>query len=228
MKSLLLALTTIIASWASAQTPAPLKAQAGDWSTEAAFYAQTGSNFLRFGLNDIKVRNFRTNQKALRMRMLATQNIEKTIIVGTQGNMERNIKEGSIFIAPGFEKHLEGSRRVSPYWGAEAVIGKKFYQYGLTNSTNGQTFSQGGNFNSTTKGAYAFGANMFAGVDYYLGKQIFIGAELGYGFRYEQYGESVVTIENNGNQIDQKSVPMGSNFGLALFANPGIRLGIAL
>lgn len=161
------------------------------------------------------------------MRMLATQNNEKTVIVGIQGNMERSIKEGSIFIAPGFEKHLEGNRRVSPYWGAEAIVGKSFYSYTLTNSMNGQSFSQGGNFKSTTKGAYALGANFYAGVDYYLGKQIFIGAELGYGFRFDQYGESVVIIENNGNQVDDKSVPMGSNFGLALFANPGIRVGIA-
>lgn len=227
MKSLFFAFTVLSATWVSAQTTPKFKPQAGNWSTEATFYAQTGSSFLRLGLNDIKVRKFTSDQQALRMRMLATKNNETTVIVGTQGNMERSIKEGSIFIAPGFEKHLSGTDRLSPYWGLECVIGKAFYEYNLTNSTNGQTFSNGGNFNTTTKKAFSVGANAFAGIDFYLGKQIFIGAEVGYGIMYQQYGESAVTITNNGTNVDNRNVPMGKNFGLTLIANPGIRLGIA-
>lgn len=227
MKSLFFAIATLTTACISAQNTPQFKPQAGDWSTEAAFYAQTGNSFLRVGLNDIKVRKFTTDRKAIRLRMLATQNNETSIIVGTQGNMERTIKEGKIFIAPGFEKHLTGSQRLSPYWGVEGILGKSFYEYNLTNSANGQTFSQDANFNTTTKKAYSLGVNAFAGLDFYLGKNIFIGAEVGYGILYQQYGESLLTVTNNGTPVNNRSVPMGKNFGLTLFANPGIRLGIA-
>jgi hypothetical protein len=225
MKSLLIALGTLLTLNLQAQES--LKPQSGDWSTEATFYAQFGSNALRFGLNDIKVRRFTQENRVQRLRLLATQNNETTIILGGQGNMERNIKEGSVVLAPGFEKHLKGSNRLSPYWGAELIIGKSFYEYNLTNSVNGQSFSQGGNFNTKTQKAFSFGANAVFGADYYISKKLFIGAEVGYGFIHQSFGESSITIENNGNQTDNKTVPMGKTQGLQLFANPGLRLGIA-
>lgn len=228
MKLLISALMAFSTTALAAQTEPTFKPLAGNWSTEATFYAQTGSNALRFGLNDIKIRRFSSDRMAHRLRMLATQNNETTVIVGSMGNMERNIKEESIFIAPGFEKHLPGTNRLSPYWGTELVVGKSFYEYNLTNSTNGQTFTQGGTFNTTTKKSISLGANMIIGADFYLGKQLFIGAEVGYGFIYQNFGNSDVTVKSNGNITDQRSVPMGKNQGLKLFANPGIRVGIAI
>ena len=228
MKLLISAVFAFSTTALAAQTEPQIKPQAGNWSTEATFYAQTGSNALRFGLNDIKIRRFSSDRMVQRFRLLATQNNETTVIVGSMGNMERSIKEGSFFIAPGFEKHLVATRRLSPYWGTELVLGKSFYEYNLTNSTNGQTFTQGGTFNTTTKKSVSMGANMIFGADFYLGKQLFIGAEVGYGFLYQNFGNSHVTVQNNGNITDQRTVPMGKNQGLKLFANPGIRVGITL
>lgn len=227
MKSLLLSVSFFTATLAIAQTESPFKPKAGHWSTEATCFLQTGNNAVRFGLNDIKIRRFNTDQSAHRLRLLATQNKETTIIVGNQGNMERNINEGAVFLAPGFEKHLDGTQRFSPYWGTELLVGKAFYEYNLSNSTNGQTFSDGGNFNTTTKKAYSLGLNFIVGADFYIGKQIFLGAEVGYGFIYQSFGESLVEIKNNGNVVDSKTVPMGKNQGLKLIANPGIRVGFA-
>ena len=77
MKSFIFAITLFTTAWASAQTNPQYKAQAGDWSTEAAFYAQTGNGFLRVGLNDIKVRKFTTDRRALRARLLATKTMKQ-------------------------------------------------------------------------------------------------------------------------------------------------------
>ncbi len=202
------------------------KPQNGDWSTEATFYAQTGSNSLRFGISDIKIRKFIASNTVARVRFIASQNNETTIIAGSAGNMERSITEAAFAIAPGFEKHIATTKRLSLYWGAEAIYGINTYEYNLTNSTNGQSFSNGGNFNSKTKGANTIGANLLVGADYYITKGIFVGAEFGYGFQYQSYGENTAT-SFDGTSTVSRTLPMGSKKGLNLFANPGIRLGIA-
>ena len=202
------------------------KPQKGDWSTEATFYAQTGSNSLRFGISDIKIRKFIASNTVARVRFIASQNNETTIIANSTANMERSITEAAFAIAPGFEKHIGTYKKLSPYWGAEVLYGINTYEYNLTNSTNGQSFSNGGNFNTKTTGAYTIGANLLVGADFYLTKGIFIGAEFGYGFQYQNYGESTAT-SFDGTSTVIRTLPMGSRKGLNLFANPGIRLGIA-
>lgn len=237
MKQLILGLILLSTHFANAQDslglsnavtkdPSDFKPNAGTWSTEAIFYLQTGSNALRFGLTDIKVRKFITNKTVARTRFLANVNNETTIIVGSSGNMERSIKNATFVIAPGFETHINGSKRLSPYWGMELAVGSTNYEYNLTNSVNGQSFALGGNFNSQSQGNYQMGANAIFGADYYITSQIFIGVELGYGFLYQNFGTNEIQISSNGN-VNNNSTPMGSNSGLNLFSNPGIRLGIA-
>lgn len=201
------------------------KAAKGNWSTEATFFAQTGSNSLRFGISDIKLRKFIDNNTVFRTRIIANRNQENTVIAQTMGNMERSITESGFAIAPGFEKHIQGTKRLSPYWGAEILLGVNDYEYNLTNSKDGQTFTDKANFKSATQGAYVGGINLIFGADYYVAKSIFIGAELGYGYKIQSFGENVVS-SFDGTKTDSRTVPMGSEKGLALFANPGIRLGI--
>jgi hypothetical protein len=177
---LLIGLTTAQDSSSATSSNSPTccdspKPQKGDWSTEATFYAQTGSNSLRFGISDIKIRKFIASNTVARMRFIASQNNETTIIANSVGNMERSITEAAFAIAPGFEKHIGTYKKLSPYWGAEVLYGINTYEYNLTNSTNGQSFYNGGNFNTKTTGAYTYGANLLVGADYYLTKGIFIG-----------------------------------------------------
>jgi hypothetical protein len=240
MKSQILAALLFSVSLAQAQdtsaTTVPAKnyppftlAHAGDWSTEATLLLQTGNSAIRVGIEEIKFRRFIQNQFVLRTRVMATQSKEVTIINQGSGLMERSITEFTALIAPGFEKHqgMNGkhTHRLSPYWGVELPIGKRNYEYNITNSKDGQNYYNGGAFNNKVTKANTIGINLLHGFDFYVAKGVFIGTEIGYGFTHHKYGNSNITT-SDGTFSDTRSIPMGSNSQLNLNFNSGIRFGI--
>lgn len=204
-------------------------AQAGDWSTEATLLLQTGNSAIRIGMQEMKFRRFIQDKFVLRTRLMAAQSKEVTIINQGSGLMERSITDFTGLIAPGFEKHQgmnsKHTHRLSPYWGVELPIGKRNYEYNLTNSKDGQNFYNSGTFNRKVTKAYTVGLNLLYGIDFYIAKGIFIGTEIGYGFVREKYGIGNITTFD-GTNTDTRSIPMGSNSQLNLYFNSGIRLGI--
>ena len=160
---------------------------------------------------------------------MATQSKEVTIINQGSGLMERSITEFVGLIAPGFEKHqgMNGkhTHRLSPYWGVELPIGKRNYEYNLTNSKDGQNYYTGGTFNNKVTKANTVGINLLYGIDFYVAKGVFVGTEIGYGFMHQKYGNSNITT-SDGTSSNTRSIPMGSNSQLNLNFNSGIRFGI--
>lgn len=203
--------------------------KAGDWSTEATLLLQTGNSAIRIGIEEIKFRRFIQNQFVLRTRVMATQSKEVTIINQGSGLMERSITEFVGLIAPGFEKHqaMNGkhTQRLSPYWGVELPIGKRNYEYNITNSKDGQNYYTGGTFNNKVTKANTVGINLLYGIDFYVAKGVFVGTEIGYGFMHQKYGNSNITT-SDGTLSNTRSIPMGSNSQLNLNFNSGIRFGI--
>lgn len=211
----------LTATLTSAQTI--LKQQSNDNSTEVLINLQTGTQPIGIKLEKIKYRRFISDKFAYRVTMIAALTKETTTINSLQQSlMERKVINKSITIAPGFEKHSRGTARLSPYWGIEMPLGLLGYEYNLTNSTDGQNFTSGGNFNRKTKKSYIIGANFIAGLDYYLAKKIFIGLEVGYGYSYINYGNSVVSST----AIADKTIPMGSASSLNVNYHNGLRFGI--
>ena len=204
-------------------------AQAGDWSTEATLLLQTGNSAIRVEIQEIKFRKFIQDQFVLRTRLMAMQSKEVAIINQGSGLMERSITNFTGLIAPGFEKHQgmnsKHTHRLSPYWGVELPIGKRNYEYKLTNSKDGQNFLNGWTFKNKVTKAYTVGVNLLYGIDFYIANGIFIGTEIGYGLMREKYGISNITTFD-GTSTDIRSIPMGSNSQLNLYFNSGIRFGI--
>jgi opacity protein-like surface antigen len=91
-------------------------------------------------------------------------------------------KSFSVSIRPGYEKHFAGTDRLSPYVGGEIL-------FGIDNTTkeeeswdteDGTDFSVG---TTTTKdGTTTFGVNLLAGTDFYFADNLYLGAEIGFGF----------------------------------------------
>ena len=85
-----------------------------------------------------------------------------------------------ITLKPGIEKHFTGTKRLSPYLGAEAIIGfrtgtsKNEYQMG-TDVYIAKTK------NSNSADGITFGFAGVAGADFYIAEKLYLGLELNYG-----------------------------------------------
>ena len=93
-------------------------------------------------------------------------------------------KSFTFSIAPGYEKHFEGTDRLSPYVGAEVA----FETTTLTSTSEAWDGTNtdpldGAVWESTlTTGTTSFGLNLVAGTDFYFADNIYLGVEVGFGF----------------------------------------------
>ncbi len=124
----------------------------------------------------------------------------KTITVNTGLNPEAVMEEksSSFSIRPGFEKHFEGTDRLSPYIGIEIMFTRSKSETTKDTLLMGN-YSTGIYYDTTTtdiivsapwttqtlttkSGSKSFGVNLIAGMDFYFAKNLSLGAEFGIGF----------------------------------------------
>ena len=142
----------------------------------------------------------------------------------------------AISFAPGFSYSFAGTRRLSPYIGAELVystISNKIkyeedgYKASITNvdveDLMDELENEGANLINVQMPQTGIGANAFAGFNYYFSKNIYVGAEVGLGFTSYNYKDMVVK-EDNITETESNSYK-ASEF--KIYANPQIRLGWA-
>ncbi len=152
--------------------------------------------------NGIRLRLFNSESSAIRIGFgigggttttVNTQPFEATSSSGTDVpvdalyDYDRNF---SFNIRPGYEMHFEGTDRLSPYVGAELLIGinrnsfeREFWGPNSQISVDNQ---QRENFEMFTmkrnEGSTVIGFGAVAGVDYYIADNLYLGAEIGFGF----------------------------------------------
>lgn len=119
----------------------------------------------------------------------------------------------SISLRPGIEKHFAGTERLSPYIGAEAIIGfrtstdKNEYQDFAalpTVTVYEQTWK-----NADAGDGLSFGVAAVAGADFYIAKKIYLGVELNYGLYYSL--ATNVKYSNTDPAIDDSESKVGSS-----------------
>jgi hypothetical protein len=110
------------------------------------------------GLLGIKVRNFSSDSKAIRM------GANLSVLNSGEDNVDTEFTVGASI---GVEHHMKGAERLSTYWGYEGNVGYV--------SSNGDDNTPG----KYTK--FGFGANAFTGFDYYIMPKIYLGVEVSYG-----------------------------------------------
>jgi len=128
--------------------------------------------------------------------------------------------EFEITIAPGVEKHFSGTDRLSPYTGAELVLGfmsssEKYEQL----NDDGDAFEDG----VTVKdGSFSVGANVLGGADYYFANNIYLGGEFGFGVLFTTNFDTKVEPAD-GDEVT--SGPNGNNLSIAPNFVGKIRVG---
>jgi outer membrane protein W len=212
---LFIAVAMLIAFSAEAQTN---KQVAGSKSMEVQF-APLGGNPI--SISGIKFRSFTTETSAFRANVFLGYNSTSTPTAASTDTLELNDRTSNfnLVLRPGLEWHLVGTDKLSPYYGAELLIGLS------SNGTKNDVYDGDDVQEITTSQMdLSFGANAVAGVDYYFAQNIFLGAEFGFGFQLTSEGDKTTSSTFEG--ADDVVEVNGGSFNVGPTALGQIRLGI--
>jgi hypothetical protein len=118
------------------------------------------------GMLGIKVRNFSSESKAMRLGANLTM---------LNSGEEGEDTQFTVGLSVGVEHHMKGAERLSTYWGYEGSLG---YVSGYEEMESDDPIFSGITIKDTK---FGFGANVFTGFDYYIMPKIYLGAEVSYG-----------------------------------------------
>ncbi len=202
-----LAIALIAGTTANAQ-----KQQGGEKNFEVQFSPLGGSPV---GINGLRLRMFNSESSAIRIGFgiggsnATTVNRQQVTTSGSDGKkvvlpeLYDMDKSFNFSIRPGYEMHFAGTDRLSPYVGGEII-------FAIGSQTLTREFNNANNADDTTKpekyvtwemsrkmGTTTFGLNAVAGVDFYFADNIYLGAEIGFGFQSMKYKDLETTASSN-------------------------------
>lgn len=133
-------------------------------------------------------------------------------------------------IKPGFEKHMAGTDRLSPYIGAELDLAGQSSKEVTPGGTDAQDeFMITTDKNKSKGGFFRVGLGLVAGFDCYITKHIYLGTELGFGFQMVKYSDYKSTTSYPASVTsppkDPDPVSQGSEMNIGPNFNSSIRLG---
>lgn len=122
-------------------------------------------------------------------------------------------------LMPGFEYHFSKFERVSPYVGAE--IG---FLAGSSKVSLGEN-SENDDYNKVRVPFSGFALNAVTGFDVYVCKGLYMGAELGLGYRYVSLGRSIIKTASGNQTTEDKGTSSSKENSFGFYANPSLRIG---
>jgi hypothetical protein len=154
----------------------------------------TGAVRVRIGLGG-------TNDVTVRAQSMTVANTAKTVIP----ELYDTKKSFNFSIRPGYEIHFEGTDRLSPYVGAELLFAtgsetliKEFHGASTTADNNLEAAAKWSTWEAERKrGTTTFGLNAVAGFDYYFVDNLYLGAEIGFGFQTKKHKDQEITVSND-------------------------------
>ncbi len=247
MKKMLLCIAfAMTAHYASAQESntenSDLKPTKGDFATELNFNPFKGNLSFNNVLNQVKGRLFIKPNVALRLGFnvgVLDSTLNYGNPYGTQSSFSSDERSSTNFgLNFGIEKHFKGTRRLSPYIGADLFWGTKSSKQDIANNASSISIKNGwldvqyyqsGNTVITSyrvsEAAYQrYGINVVAGFDFYMAKNFFLGYEFNLGYSKTNYkSPEVVATGQNTSLPAYYSNNATNKFGTSLVN--GIRVG---
>lgn len=228
MKKLLLSLSVAFLGLAAqAQDFKPAK---GDVTTE--FGLAGGLNNAEFDLNEglLRFRYFVKSDLAIRAGFNVRTNNNTDNIYGAIGSPNENKvgynknNETNLMINLGVEKHFAGTDRLSPYVGADFLIGNSSKKESRENTLGG-VYAENEQFEKKGPNAFGFGLRGVIGADYYIAKRLYLGAEAGFGFMSAKDGKTTVTTTTGGTTTTVTQKSAGKNFNINSSIITAVRVG---
>lgn len=117
-------------------------------------------------------------------------------------------------INPGITYSFDGTNRLEPYVGAELSFGfDSFTEFSKDKDEDGKTYES-----ETKERASFFGANAVTGFNFYVAEDLYIGAEVKFGFKlYPDYNDNEKADAND--DVDTHRTVIGAS------VNPSVRVG---
>ncbi len=214
-------LIAVCAMNANAQTNKPV---AEKHSIEANVNLQVGDAPISLTAPAIKYRYFLKPNFALRTEIAATVFQNSARIYNNSFDDFATVKQSNwnLNFGVGVEYHFQGTDKLSPYMGMVVQIQTGGASQEGTNTFNGFSYSQGDQYSNYISGIFGIGTAAVIGADYYFLKNVFIGAEISYGYGRIFNGYQQVWSTRTNVTTETKLATFGS-LGLG---NSGIRLGM--
>lgn len=187
-------------------------------------------------INGIRVRKFTSENKAKRLNIFI--GLDSDTFITQQENsdfdqeeLKASTTEFTISVRPGFEKHVNVSKKLSPYFGMEFDLTYRIYTE-KREIENGSSVDYIKLINGTDiiganrSGFIRLGANAIAGMDYYIAKKLYLGTELGFGFSYTRFSDFKVKSDQSG-FVEPDPEKQGRSFDVGPNVIAQIRFGYA-
>lgn len=249
-----IAFASIAAIAANAQAQTEYAPEAGEFSVEIQFNPFSNNAFSEtsgtFKLEQIKGRYFFTDKDAIRFGLgFGIGSSKKVNDPDDAADVWEKTTNGNFSINLGYERNIYSYKRINLYAGAGLgfelyrEMGKKQNEYVMGRTDRGddikelhsvKSYNQGDSYN-------LFYVNAFTGIDFFVYKGLYLGAELGLrvgvknypssytkgGFAQDADGNVIVSSNRTTWDDDLESAkgPKSNNFDLKLYAEPALRLG---
>lgn len=207
-----------------------LKAESHDFTAELGL--QGGLNNLDFKLNEgdqalLRGRYFFNDKWAGRLGLAigVDHNTKNFYDLHNASNVGTQVDNTTNFLLNlGFERHFKGTNRLSPYVGADLLLGAAGQHTTLTN-TDGTNYI--GNVSAEQKGpgSFSIGVRGVFGADFYFAKHVYLGAEAGLGFLSTMEGKTTSTLTTGGVTHSVTTKSAGNSFELNPSVITGVRIG---
>jgi len=196
-------------------------------------------NFCPLSANPIRIdylkgRMFLGDKIAIRLGLSVNSLSNSTKVAGAAltDPIEETVNKSFVFgMFPGIEIHVGNYEKLSPYFGAEIDVAMKSASTTISNYNNvlNDKLEYTGIWSDLTNSAYTqVGFNLITGVDYYIYKGFYLGAEIGFGFLSTANKDIECAFTDAATSLKTSQTIPGaklSNFGVNF--NSAIRLGWA-
>ncbi len=224
----------------SIKTIDSIKATRGKVTTELNVNLFQGNLNLNNALQQIKVRYFLSDNLALRVGFNFNSSKNDSDVSNAYGTnpykYQSNRTTSTFSLNTGIEKHFRGTKRLSPYVGAElSIVSKSSSQeYGdatFTTKIDGawQVGGNNGLYSYDERAYFRYGMNLICGFDYYFAKNFYVGYEFLFQFNKTKYKDIDVTYTSTQTQNPSTPTPTPKYKDSDSFVGPtlinGIRLG---
>ncbi|MBD5289960.1 MAG: hypothetical protein HDS26_04665 [Bacteroides sp.] len=197
--------------------------KAGDFSVEIQVNPFS-DNFETFRMPSLQGRYFIGDKDAIRFGIGFGVESHKDNGSVDNSNVWSKYRQGNFSINLGYERHFFNYKRVDLFAGVGLA-----YELWNAKMTTSESINDAivetvySNYNDRDyKSSNEFAAKVYSGIDFYVYKGLYLGAELGIKVGFQNFPEASMKV-NDGEKV--KTSPSSTGFLLKTYAEPALRLG---